>query len=318
VRGELCRHFIGLPDIHLIAARAVVVDVGYTIDPGGLWALAVAVAGTVGCAGGVQTRAATSGGHLGQVERAVHAAGKVADIDGEGELLVEQLQEVVVFTSRSQQIHTRRDASLSTIDIQILVERHRVAADRDAVLGVVVNTLDGAVPGTSLSIGADGLVWEASRVLTGGASLDVLNRVGQGIEHDRCLLGHTSMAGGAELGRQLWVDLRSLAYLLGSGDCDQTRKSKDGRHCCEAMVMLMLRVAHHSSGELSSYTAMSPSYLHHIPHNAGLPQVEMRRRGPEWSSAACCLLHSSIRKSMRCSSVWLEQAFGTPLPEDFR
>lgn len=33
VWGELCRHFIGLPDIHLIAAGAVVVDIGYTIDP---------------------------------------------------------------------------------------------------------------------------------------------------------------------------------------------------------------------------------------------------------------------------------------------
>jgi hypothetical protein len=34
VRGELCIHSIGFPDIHLVAAGTVVVDVGYTVDPG--------------------------------------------------------------------------------------------------------------------------------------------------------------------------------------------------------------------------------------------------------------------------------------------
>jgi hypothetical protein len=33
VRGELCVHGIGFPDIHLVAAGAIVIDVGYTIDP---------------------------------------------------------------------------------------------------------------------------------------------------------------------------------------------------------------------------------------------------------------------------------------------
>lgn len=193
--------------------------------------MGITVAGTIGCASGVQSRATTSGGHLGEVECAIHAAGEVADIHGKGELLVEKLQEVIVFTSWSQQVHTRRDTCLGAIDVQILVERHGVATDRNTMLGVVVDALNGTVLGTSLSIGADGLVWEARRVLAGAAGLDILDCVGQGVEYDRCLLGHTSMAGGAELGWQLWVDFRSLANLLGSGECDQARKSEDGRHC---------------------------------------------------------------------------------------
>lgn len=67
MRGELCRHFIGLPDIHLIATGAVVIDIGHTIDPGGLWTLSIAVAGTVGRTGRVQGRATASSGHLGEV-----------------------------------------------------------------------------------------------------------------------------------------------------------------------------------------------------------------------------------------------------------
>lgn len=88
------------------------------------------------------------------------------------------------------------------------------------------------------------------------------------------------MTGGAKLSWELWVDFRSLANLLGSGDRDQGRKSKDRRHCCEAEVLLLLRVVYHS-GELSLYPTMRPPYLHHIPHDAVLPQVEMRTRGPD-------------------------------------
>lgn len=264
MRGELSRHLVSLPDIHLITTGAVVIDIGHTIDPGRLWTLSIAVAGTVGRTGRVQGRATTSSGHLGEVECAVHTARKVTDIHGEGKLLVEELQEVVVFTSRSQKVHTWRDACLSTIDVQILMERHGVAADRDTMLGIVVNALDGTVAGTGLSIGADGLIREARGVLAGSTGLDVVDGVGKGIENDRCLLGHTTMAGGAELSWQLGVDFRSLANLLGSGNRDQARKSEDRGHSCEAVVMLLLLRAVHHSGELPLYLAISPSCLYHI------------------------------------------------------
>jgi len=34
VRSELCIHSIGFPDVHLVAAGAVIIDVSYPIDPG--------------------------------------------------------------------------------------------------------------------------------------------------------------------------------------------------------------------------------------------------------------------------------------------
>jgi len=64
------------------------------------------------------------------------------------------------------------------------VERHGVAADGDTVLGIVVDALNGTVAATSLGIGADGLIREACRVLAGSTSLDVLDRVSQGVEHN--------------------------------------------------------------------------------------------------------------------------------------
>lgn len=161
MRSELRRHFIGLPDIHFVAAGAVVVDIGYAIDPGGFRALSIAVAGTVSRTSRVQSRATTSSGHLGQVECAIHATGKVADIHGKGELLIEKLQEVIVLASWSQKVHTRRDACLSTVDVQVLMESHGVSVDHNAMLGVVADALDSTILGTSLSIGADGLVGEA-------------------------------------------------------------------------------------------------------------------------------------------------------------
>jgi hypothetical protein len=165
--------------------------------------------------------------------------------------LVCELQEIVILASRSEQIHTRRDARLSTVDIQILMERHRVTTDSNTMLRIIVDALDGTVASTSLGIGADSLVRETSRVLAGSTSLDVLDRVGEGIEYNRSLLGHTSMTSCAELGRQLWVDFRSLADLLSSNDSKQSRKSEDRRHCCEMIVILFLMQAIYPSGKLS-------------------------------------------------------------------
>lgn len=54
VRCELCVHGIGLPDVHLVTAGAVIVDVSYAIDPGRLRALSVAVASTIGRASRVE------------------------------------------------------------------------------------------------------------------------------------------------------------------------------------------------------------------------------------------------------------------------
>ncbi len=75
------------------------------------------------------------------------------------------------------------------------------------------------------------------------------------------------------MGWQLWMD----CSLLGSGESDQTRKSEDRRHSeTMAMVMLLLRVAHHS-GDLFLYLTMSlPYLLHYILHDAVLPRCVAR------------------------------------------
>jgi hypothetical protein len=60
-----------------------------------------------------------------------------------------------------------------------------------------------------------------------------------------------------------------------------------------AVVMLLLRVAHHS-GNLSLYHLMSLQYLlHHIPHDAALPQVEMRREAQNGQLLHICYTHPS-------------------------
>lgn len=104
------------------------------------------------------------------------------------------------------------------------------------------------------------------------------------------------MTGSAELSRQLWVDFRSLSNLLGSGDSKQTCKSKDKRHCGEAVMGLFLLCVIYHGDQLSyilSWLTMNPPDSSHRLHNADLPQVEMRRRSPEWPVAACLLYHQS-------------------------
>lgn len=165
---------VGLPDVHLGAAATVLaaagvgvvvgavpaLDVGLSVDELDVeGALAVAVAGAVLGAGSVRLELgqATILVHLREVDGAVEAAGQLADIDVEGELLVEEVEEAVLVIA-GHEVDARPDVGTVVVLGHELQLQGAVRRSRDAVCLFIVGTIDSAVGGASLAVGTRRLV----------------------------------------------------------------------------------------------------------------------------------------------------------------
>lgn len=165
---------VGLPDVHLGTARAVLpaarvgvvgraappLDVGLSVDELDVRrALGVAVPRAVlgtGLVGAVLGETAVLV-HLGEVDRAVEAAGEFADVDVEGEFLVEQVEHAVLCVARHE-VDARSDVGAVVVLGDELQLEGAVCGRGDAVGLGIVGSVNSAFLGAGLAVGAGGCV----------------------------------------------------------------------------------------------------------------------------------------------------------------
>jgi len=243
------RDGVGLPDIHLVTAgtsttgssvRVVVgwlpaFDVGSSSDELEVsGALRVAVASSVlgtSLVVGVLART-TVGVHLGEVESAVETAGELGNVDIEGELLVERLEELVGAVA-SHEVNTRTDVLLLAVGDKF--EGEGIARGGDTVGTRVVGTIESAVLGASVVVGAERGVPSVTGV-TVGISLSGVEPAPVGVEDDGARArGSTSTALRALLPGERRVALRLLgADLLCVGSSSEEGEGEERcfwEHC---------------------------------------------------------------------------------------
>lgn len=136
--------------------------------------LAVAVSGAIlgtSFVGGILGHAAILV-HLGEVDGAVKAARKIADVNVEGELLVQQVEHAI-FGIAGHQVHTRPDIGAVVVFGHELELERAGRGGRDAVRLLVISSIDGAVLRTRLSVGACGCVPGVASVAVGVSRGDV-------------------------------------------------------------------------------------------------------------------------------------------------
>ena len=165
---------VGLPDVHLGAAATVLaaagvgvvvgtvptLNVGLSVDELDVdGALAVTVTGAVlgACSVRLELGQATILVHLREVDGAVETAGQLADVDVERELLVEEVEEAVLVIA-GHEVDARPDVGTVVILGHELQLQGSVRRSRDAVCLFIVGTIESAVGGAGLAVGARRLV----------------------------------------------------------------------------------------------------------------------------------------------------------------
>ena len=241
VRSEGRGDAVGLPDIHLRAAGAVVastrigiiggglpsINVGLTVDELEVArALRVTVPSTVlgtGLVGWVLGHA-TVGVHGDKVQSAVETAGEVGDVDIKGELLVQQLKHLVGGVVLH---HVQTRANVLLLAGGDEVEAEGVAAGSHTISGLVAGTLEGAVGCARRIVRADGLVPGVAGVAVGVVA-DFVHPTPVGIDDHLAVVGGAAAASSAALpghGR--------MHFRLGSTDLlSLTRAQKGGQDEC--------------------------------------------------------------------------------------
>lgn len=122
---------VGLPNVHLVAAGAELGRVCRAVDEAEDGTLRVAVAGAVFRACRVEAARCLSPAvqlHVGEVQRAVHAAGHLGQLDIKSELVAEERDVFVVFAVGGEKIGPRRDRDNLAVGVTSpLVERKGVS-----------------------------------------------------------------------------------------------------------------------------------------------------------------------------------------------
>lgn len=160
-RDKICTY-------HLRAARTVVsetsvgvvargnptLDVGLTINELEVTrALAITVSRSVCCTSLVGAREATVCGHGHEVQGAVQAARELRHIHVEGELVAQEVEDLVLCRRRHE---VRAGADILAVAVfRDKVQSQSVTAGRDTVGGLVVSAVETAVLGTCFVSGAD-------------------------------------------------------------------------------------------------------------------------------------------------------------------
>jgi len=132
---------VSLPDIHLVAARALALEVGDAVDEGRSEALGIAVAGAVVGTTLVQPALGAVGSHLGEIQGAVHAAGQLGGLDIKGELDAREPEHLVLLLRLIEQVDTRGDEA----SVEELLHAQARSVGGDAELAVVGNAVHDAV-----------------------------------------------------------------------------------------------------------------------------------------------------------------------------
>jgi hypothetical protein len=248
VRGVGGGDGVGLPDIHLIAACAVlalsgvgVAGVGAPANGVGLsgdeldvvGALSIAITGSVlgtslvvGLGGH-----ATIGLHVGEVEGTVKTARKVGDIDVKGELLVLDLEHLIFGVVRGHEVDTRTNVGAGALGDKL--HGKSVSRGGDTICATVVGTLNGAVLGAGDGVRAEGGIPSVTGVavgITGGG----VEPTPIGIEYDGTGLSSARATGRALLPTHAGMNFSSVsADLLAIGDRQEREREESScvEHC---------------------------------------------------------------------------------------
>ncbi|KAF1789781.1 hypothetical protein GQ600_2574 [Phytophthora cactorum] len=213
---------VGLPDIHLSTARAVLARAGVRVrlargpvDDVGLTAdklqvlrtlritVARAVLGT-SLVGG-ETLHATVGLHVHEVQSTVQTAVDVRDVHVEGELLVQQLVDLVLFVGFHDVQARAHIGAVRALGDQF--EAHAIALGIDAVRAGVVGTVKGTAGGARLGVRADARV-----PLVSGVAVRRRARLVQpapvGVQHNgRVLISASTLGTGLSRERRMGLGL---------------------------------------------------------------------------------------------------------------
>ena len=167
---------------------------------------------------------ATVGVHLGEVESTVQTARKVGNIDIEGELLVEDLEQLV-FRVAGHEVDAGTDVLLGRRGNEL--ESKRVPAGGDTVGALVVGAVESAVGRTGGTVGAESGVPGVSGVAVGGSG-GGMEPAPVGVEDDLSGgLGNTATSGGARLPGESGVRLRSEGADLLTAHHGEERESDE-------------------------------------------------------------------------------------------
>ena len=228
VRDEGGGAGVGLPDVHLVAARSEVADIGDTLVERREVALRIAVPGAVGRTSGIELALATLSLHLGEIQGTVHAARELGHVHVKGELLADELEHLVGLVVLGEQVDTGEEG-LEVI-ISEHVERDSVTLGNDAIRCVVLDALHDTVLEARLGIRACGGVHtgtDGAAVVLG--RIDLVQWPAEGVEHDRRVLGDTAVGLCAAVGGELGVDLLSN-WPLGTGDAREGSSESKRQH----------------------------------------------------------------------------------------
>lgn len=203
------------------------------VNEGGSVALGITVSGSVVGTGLVELTLATISSHLRKVQRAVHAARKLGDINIKGELSSGELQHLVLLSILLKKVDARSQEG--TIGSQLL-EEQGIPIGLDSKLGVVRETMLHALLLAGFDIRAGSGIRSLTpdtTVILGGAGL--VDGMVERVEDDLVGLLDTTIGlcalPGGDLGVNLWVAVGGL----GGGEADEkgTDERKGGaRHDC--------------------------------------------------------------------------------------
>ena len=189
----------------------------YTYNPVDEWgheALCVAVASAVEGASWVQLALGAIGGHLGKVERAVHAAWQLCGVDIECELVPGEVGHLVLLLGRVEKVDARRHNAA----VADLLHPETIAIGCHAVLAVVGDTIHDAILGASLDRRAGRSVGLAAPV----AAVERVGRLVDGVRKrvEDQVVGLVLAAArlGAPLRDELGVHFGACAGLLGADE----------------------------------------------------------------------------------------------------
>lgn len=181
------------------------------------------VVGVLGCT--------TIGVHLDEVESAIETARKLRNIDIEGELLVEWLEDLVTLVGGVHQVDTRTDV-LGASGCSDELVGDRITAGSDTIGTRVVGTIDSAVLSASNTIRAEGSIPRVTGVAVGVAGCGV-EPTPVGIEDDGRRLSCAATGFRTLLPSELRMDLSCLGTDLlsrGKGEKGEREECGSGGH----------------------------------------------------------------------------------------
>ena len=171
----------------------------------------------------VRSGEATIARHLGEVQGTIDTTRKSRDVNIKGELLVEQIEQLVVLALDTQHVQTRAD-------IATRLERHgqSVTIGCYAICARVVRTIESTVLGTGGAVWAQGLVPSLASVAVVRAGCAV-NPAPIGVQDDTVLLFGAARCSAVRQ-RERWMGLlgKSADLLSQSASAQADDGSFDG------------------------------------------------------------------------------------------